>query len=240
MGPVSDFSNLPPDLPAGSVVPNDEGIPVLWASAGPTSLEDFAQLHTQRTRSGFHPVLLDEPGSDWEAETLFESELERVDDLDAEQVLIPWFEESEKQSTWPGLTPAQPLRHDPDVLALELARELLAANATLRLGLIPVSRGADVLAALGWSGAVNFDVSPAELSCVLRSWEGRFGARLAAIDSATIFLSVAAEITEAVSLRLASEHVAFCSDAIYQDGPGTVPAYADALPGRLSWRFWWD
>ncbi|PRY12207.1 DUF4253 domain-containing protein [Kineococcus rhizosphaerae] len=237
---MSGFSNLPGGLPAGAVVMNDDGVPALWASVGPASLEVFTRLHAERTRSGFHPVLLDEPAADWEAESLFESELDRVDDLDAEQVLSSWFEEVEEQSTWPGLAPAQPLRHDPDALALELARELLSADPALRLGLVPVSRGADVLASLGWSGAVNFDASPAELSCVLRSWEERFGVRLVAIDSATVVVSVAAEITETVSLQLAGEHVAFCSDAIYQDGPGSVAEYADELPGQLSWRFWWD
>lgn len=127
---MTDFTNLPVDLPAGAVVLNDGGIPVLWASTGRASLEVYSGFYARRTRSGFHPVLLDETDAGWETESFFESELDRVADLDVEQVLERWFEESEEQSTWPGLTPVQPLGQDPDVLALELARDFLTETAT--------------------------------------------------------------------------------------------------------------
>jgi Domain of unknown function (DUF4253) len=60
----------------------------------------------------------------------------------------------------------------------------------LRLGLVAARRPADVLAVVGWTGAMNYHATSAPLACVLRSWEDRFGARLVRLGFDTMDLLV--------------------------------------------------
>jgi hypothetical protein len=110
-----------------------------------------------------------------------------------------------------------------------------------RLGLVPVGRGADVPAAIGWSGAINHLPDAGVLSAVLRSWEDRFGARLLALETDRLHLSVAAPPrTTAEALAVAAEHFALCPDTVWQ-GYGTLRGYAEeGLLGTPHWTFWWD
>jgi len=70
---------------------------------------------------------------------------------------------------FPGLA----LRQN-DTLSPDERTAALAARPAARIGLIPASRPADVLALTGFNG------TPAEMTAVLRSWEDRFGAALLA------------------------------------------------------------
>lgn len=144
-------------------------------------------------------------------------------------------------SEWPGLAAGRESDDDPDAVAVQVAGAL-TENGWLpgpRLGLVPVERGADALAAIGWAGAATCDL-PA-MSPVLRSWEDRFGARVIALHADRLHLSVAAPPrTPAEALPVAAEHFAFCPDTIWQ-GYDTIRAYVEErLLGSPHWTFWWD
>lgn len=144
---------------------------------------------------------------------------------------------------WPGLAPPGPPGADPGAGADVLARELIRDGwfARPRLALVPARRGADVPAALGWSGPVNREPDTARVSAVLRSWEDRYGVRLLALGFDTLEPHVAAPPrTLAEALPAAAEHLAFCPDNVWQ-GAGSVRAYAaEVLVGLAHWSFCWD
>lgn len=138
--------------------------------------------------------------------------------------------------TFPGLADGEPLVEDP----LDSATEWVSGVRRRHLAVVPVSRPADVLAAVGWSGPCNYGTDLAGLSSVLRSWEERFGAVLVQLDRSTLWLSVAAPPTGLSECRrVAAEHFAFCRDVDWED-PRPLRTYASSLIGRREWRFWWD
>jgi hypothetical protein len=146
--------------------------------------------------------------------------------------------------TFPGLAPPTPglaLLRSAEVV--ENAVEEADAAGDPLLALAPVSRPADVPAAVGWLGTAGSrqpwdDV--AALSAVLRSWEDRFGALLVRMGRATLELAVAAPPWErSECLAIAAEHFAFCDDT-YGGNPGTLRDYANLLRGSTRWSFWWD
>jgi hypothetical protein len=147
-------------------------------------------------------------------------------------------------TTFPGCAPAtagRSLLCPDDVVAAAVDEAELVGEH--QLALVPVSRPADVPAALGWSGTSGSwdgwdDV--AAVSAVLRSWEDRFGAVLVRMGRATLELSVAAPPWErSECLAIAAEHYAFCDDT-YAGNPGTLRDYANLLRGSSRWSFWWD
>lgn len=137
-------------------------------------------------------------------------------------------------SEFPGLVAGREPADEP--LPTEPVVELGQAH----LALVPVSRPADTVAALGWSGAINYGENPAVLSAVLRSWEDRFDAHLVLFDAATLWVSVAAPPwSERDCLGVAAEHFSFCCDVDGED-PRPLARYSADLRGRRCWRFWWD
>ena len=145
---------------------------------------------------------------------------------------------------FPGLAPPTPglaLLRPAEIV--ESAVEEAAGPGDPLLGVVAVSRPADVPAAVGWFGTSGSrcpwnDV--AELSAVLRSWEDRFGALLVRMGRATLELAVAAPPWErSECLAIAAEHYAFCDDT-YTGNPGTLRDYANLLRGNTRWSFWWD
>ncbi len=137
---------------------------------------------------------------------------------------------------FPGLVAGPGPVDDADAEAAELAGRW----AWRHLALVPVSRPADVPAAVGWPGTCNYRDDVVSLSAVLRSWEDRFGARLVMMDRATLWVSVAAPPwTEAECLGVAAEHFSFCCDVDGED-PRPLRVYASTLRGNRTWRFWWD
>jgi len=135
---------------------------------------------------------------------------------------------------FPGLAPIPQGSADEDAL------DRVAAGMQGRLGLVPVTRPADVLAVLGWQGPANYfsDVGP--LSAVLRSWEDRYGAEPIAVGFDTLTVGVRrAPATQNESLRAAAEHFAVCPDNILQ-GVGSISAYANDIRAKPTWSFWWD
>jgi Domain of unknown function (DUF4253) len=140
---------------------------------------------------------------------------------------------------WPGLAPPGD-GPDPD----EFADQYVLGNddGTSRIMLVPAVRGADVLTAVGWDGAVNYIQPKSLLSSVLRSWEERFGARLIEAGFDTLHLAVSAPpVSPGHAERVAAEHFAFCPDNIVQGLSGTIRAYAAKyVLGKADWWFWWD
>lgn len=247
-------------LPSGRIVVAEEsdGEPALWMSDGPAPYGLWARLRAEHPSSGLWPLLLESLGDDeeefrpWASGELDLSRATPPERHDAAALLARGWrahlpEEEELQeviapygSTWPGPAPAGLLRQDPDVLADDYADVLRSFKPSMRLGLVAAGRGADALAAAGWTGPLNYTGDTGEISAVLRDWERRFGARVVGTGFADLYLSVAAPpATLDQALHVAAEHFAFCPDNIWQ-GPGSLAAYAECLVDEDSWRFWWD
>ncbi|MFJ2832540.1 DUF4253 domain-containing protein [Streptomyces sp. NPDC087263] len=148
-------------------------------------------------------------------------------------------------SQWPGLAPATAPDADPDARAAEIADSLADSGSWLkdpRLALVPARRSADIPAAIGWSGPVNYEGDVARLCAVLRSWEDRFGIRVVALTFDQLVLSVAAPpTTTAEAEAVAAEHFAFCPDNVTQGHHETLREYAaHEVLGQKVWSFWWD
>ncbi|MBE2319592.1 DUF4253 domain-containing protein [Solirubrobacter sp. CPCC 204708] len=127
----------------------------------------------------------------------------------------------------PGTTPADdPLEH------------VFATVEVHSLGLVPVRRPADVLAAIGWTGAIN-SFEPVELVPYLRSFEERFDARLVALGFDTVQLAVGRPPASAEAIKAASELYLFNPDVVDQ-GVGTIEALAEEMVQDPHWAFWWD
>ncbi|WP_432514601.1 DUF4253 domain-containing protein [Kineococcus sp. SYSU DK001] len=253
---LADLVAAVPDLPPGRLVA-PAGMrrtgPVVWVGDAPAAPGDWARLAARHPETGLWPLLLDglapgDPERPWLVGE-FSGPTEVVP-LDVEAFLAEQcagaFEDPEEhpdgpEPPWPGLSPALPEVTDPLTAAERFATDLLDHDPHRRLGLVAADRGADVLAAIGWWGAVNSDVAPATLSAVLRSWEDRFGARVVALGFDTLRLSVAAPpTTPEQALPVAAEHLGFCCDEVSREGPADVAGHAAGLVGERAWRFWWD
>ena len=122
----------------------------------------------------------------------------------------------------------------------EGAVERTARETNGRLGLVAVARPADAVAAIGWSGPVNHYEDVGLLAAVLRSWEDRFAAVVVGIGFDTLTLAVQRPVRDRLTAEaLAAEHLAMCSDNIFQ-GAGGIREYARTLLQAARWDFWWD
>ena len=129
---------------------------------------------------------------------------------------------------------------DPTPGARPRSIDHIVATAQGHLGLVPLNRPADILDAVGWMGAVNYDGDPLDMTTVLRSWEQRFDAYVVGLGPDTINLAVGRPpVSIESALAIAAEHFAFCPDNIDQ-GVGTIQEYAESLVGEQQWPFWWD
>ncbi|MEV0907348.1 DUF4253 domain-containing protein [Streptomyces hokutonensis] len=148
---------------------------------------------------------------------------------------------------WPGLAPATDPEPavDPDIRAAEIADFLTESSSRLkepRLALVPARRSADIPAAIGLSGQINYEGDVARLCAVLRSWEDRFGTRVVALTFDQLVLSVAAPpTTQEEAEAVAAEHFAFCPDNITPGHHDALRAYAQhEVLNQQVWSFWWD
>jgi hypothetical protein len=230
--------------------------------------EHWVRLFERRAETGLYPLLLDtltgDPGRPWHDGELSPTSAGTIDVLTANGVLrrfwdevAPEPEEDEDEDgnadadaddeavdditsgPWPGLAPPGEGGQEPDAVARVLA-DLHGGAKTWLLGLVPADRGADTLTVAGWDGPCNHTGHTQEISAVVRSWEERFGARVVAVGFAELSLSVAAPpLTYDHALRVATEHLAFCPDNIWQ-GTGSLEDYAKGLINAEHWSFWWD
>ncbi|MEV6056838.1 DUF4253 domain-containing protein [Streptomyces sp. NPDC052107] len=232
--------------------------PLLWHAEKPAAPGTWKALGAPAARAGLLPVLVDLAASrggpeDW---ALRPGETSYPGDHDAEDVLAEyWAEETEDGEIageiepfggeWPGLAPAGSLSADPDTRAAQVADALRGGRGAVieeaHLALVPARRSADIPAAIGWTGPVNYESDVARVCAVLRSWEDRFGIRVVALGLDTLVVSVAAPpTTEEDAQAVAAEHFAFCPDNVLQGEQDTFRAYAKDLIGALTWTFWWD
>ncbi|WP_461007818.1 DUF4253 domain-containing protein [Streptomyces capparidis] len=228
--------------------------PLLWRSDEPAGADSWARLLPARERAGLYPVLLGgEDGEPWHMELAPELAGE-PDGHDGVAVLERWWAQRVAAgggqapfgTRWPGPAAAPPSPSPgeaPDAVAARVAGALVdfRALSAPRVGLIPARRGADVLAAVGWTGPLNYGNDAAPFSAVLRSWEDRFGARVVALESDVLHLAVPCPPrTVAQALPIAAEHFAFCPDNVWQGGGGLVRYAEQNLLGKRHWSFWWD
>ncbi|MET9787583.1 DUF4253 domain-containing protein [Streptomyces canus] len=251
-------------LPLGRLIDEtDDGPwhePLLWHAEYSASSGAWTALGTPAARAGLLPVLIEVGGSqggpdEWE---LMPGEMSYPGDHDPEELLAEYWayaiEEPDDldetiapyDEAWPGPAPAPAsLRIDPDRRAAETADALLDEGSWFkepRLALVPARRSADIPAAIGWTGPMNFEGDTARICAVLRSWEDRFGIRVLALGFDQLVLSVAAPpTTQDEAEAVAAEHFAFCPDNITQGDHETLRAYAEhAVLGQRVWSFWWD
>ncbi|SOD84664.1 DUF4253 domain-containing protein [Streptomyces sp. Ag109_G2-15] len=232
--------------------------PLLWYAQKQSAPGTWKALSGSAARAGLLPVLVDVGSSqgglgDW---VLLPGETSYPGDHDVEDVLEEYWEEEAADRElaediepfgpeWPGLAPAGTLAVDPDTCAAQVADAVKGGRDSWieepHLALVPARRSADIPAAIGWTGPVNYEGDVARLCAVLRSWEDRFGIRVVALGLDTLLVSVAAPpATLAEAEAVAAEHFAFCPDAIMQNGPENIREYAEELVGAQSWTFWWD
>ncbi|MFF4776871.1 DUF4253 domain-containing protein [Microtetraspora fusca] len=250
-----DGRALPDDLPPGALVWPDPEYdrlrthrrPSFWLSDSPVPASLWSRLRAEHPRSGLWPVLLEDSVQPWSAGQIAPEPASEIDNYRASAFmtevwrdllaggvadLAPYGEEC------PGLAEPGGLVADPDVVADWYAR--IVAGRRTPLGLAAVDRGADVLAVMGWQGAVHHNEWSVPLAAVVRSWEERFGVRVIGMGFNTLDLSVAAPpATPEHALHVAAEHWTFCPDSILQ-GPGTLADYAEQIQGKNAWSFWWD
>lgn len=260
---VSELTSVRPNvaLPPGEVLYGQlsDPSPLCWISDDQPDVRLFARLRTDHRRTGLLPLLLcDDSEVYGDRCTVGVANLEPMEHIDR------WDLNSVMRRIWDGLCQADSdlgpaydldvlapfdyscpapakrgnLLADPDVLANRLLDRFV--DEETRLGLVPVRRGADVLTALGWSGAANHVSRTAGLCAMLRSWEDRFGARVLRLGPDRLDVSVAAppqDVRHAVAV--AAEHWVFCPDRVLQD-VGSLSAYAEEIKGSRTWSFWWE
>lgn len=243
--------------------------PLLWMADGAAGPGAWRSLLPARA-AGLHPVLVDLEGAGLSRWHLAPADMSYPGDHDAEEVLAGYWtgtawEDDEAEDAgegqdeaedtlgalageegaagpWPGLAPAGEPEADVDERAAEVAEGLAATVlGQARIALVRARRSADVPAAIGWTGPVNFENDVARLCAVLRSWEDRFGIRVVALGFDTLTVSVAAPPrTAAEAEAVAAEHYAFCPDNVDQ-GCGSLEEYAaKEVLGSPRWSFWWD
>lgn len=87
----------------------------------------------------------------------------------------------------------------------------------------------------GWNECPTPDI----MMAVGKYWYERHGAVPATISHSVLEFTAHPVIDRKKAFRLALEHMAFCSDCIFQ-GDLTVGRRADSLSKSSLWYFWWD
>jgi hypothetical protein len=257
-------------LPAGVHIVSGYGTarPVAWATTEPVpdAGRVWAALSEVHAQSGLVPLLLSGIGGDpkrpWDTQEFRDpDDLAELDHLDAAELLREdWLhqtteyddydEEDEgyededfarsiaadvapfSRRQFPGLAQAE----DHQLTAGQFDR-VLSGLGPARVGLVPAGRPADALPVLGWNTAF---VTASPLAAVLRSWEGRFGARLLRVGFAEFsVLAQRPPRTLESAQRLAAEHWAFCKE-FGGTGLHDVPGITASLTSSPIWTFWWD
>lgn len=248
-------------LPPGRLIDvTDDGPwhePLLWHAEKQAAPGTWKALGAPAARAGLLPVLVDLGGGQGGVESweLMPGEMTYPGDHDAAELLAEYWDDIAEDelaegaepfgTEWPGLAAAASPTADPDTRAAGIADSLTDGTrgrlTDPHLALVPARRSADIPAAIGWTGPLNYENDVARLCTILRSWEERFGIRVVALGFDTLTVSVAAPpATLAEAEAVAAEHFAFCPDNITQSGTDGLSAYAEDLIGEPAWSFWWD
>jgi hypothetical protein len=226
-------------LPPGRLVASQEspGGTVAWISAEPLPVEQLNEqlqaLAAAFPQTGLWPLRAEGSHGRGLAQPWFDGEMggPETELPDALEVV------SRKQFEEPTVPLATALA--PGVPGPDLDLHALHVDEPGALLLVPVARPADVPAALGWWGGTNYDLSGADFTAVLRSWEDRFGAVLISIGFDTMTVRVGRRpVTDEQIDALLSEHYGFCPDNIDQGTPAET--FRGGLAHWIYWNFWWD
>ncbi|MFF8916755.1 DUF4253 domain-containing protein [Streptomyces sp. NPDC015032] len=257
--PLPSLATSGVQLPSGALV--DATIdgpwhePLLWVADAPASPGTWAAMRAAGRPVGLLPVPIDGGRSDqWPADwDLIPDDTSYPGDHDADEVLGTYWAEcapdelDAADSEYPGLapTPSAEGSGSPDDLAAEIADECTGPDGWFpgsRAALVPARRSADIPAAIGWSGPMNYEDDVARLCAVLRSWEDRFDIRVVLLGFDTLTVSVGRPPTTPAEARaVAAEHFAFCPDNIEQNPPYDLDVYAEKMVlNQETWSFWWD
>ncbi|GAA4609995.1 hypothetical protein GCM10023195_40700 [Actinoallomurus liliacearum] len=237
---------------------------MFWCSDEPLkdAADRWRQLEAQRTETGLFPVLLAfyedvwHPGEgplddsafdvtdyfreEWERYLRQKAEWDAAPPVEVPEDVVPWPDDPGPPfDVWPGLAVGSTPTCDVGEHAAAMVAELAQDGQPLHLALVPVERSADALLAISFHKSSNH-VDLWELWAVIRSWEGRFGTRLIAVDGGTVHVSVAAPPRPEEANRLALEHYLLCPDNIEQDFFVVFATYAERLVSAPRWTFWWD
>jgi uncharacterized protein DUF4253 len=229
--------------------------PVCWLSDEPVTVGLWSRLRAEHHRCGLWPLLLFEDTEDG-AFGFYGEDESSLAQLDAALTLARWWEGlgtkyfasvgAKDIRGWPGLAPPGTSDADPDRVADEVA-EAMVAGEPATLALVPAPRSADTLGLAGWTATDNEDYFAGALSSVVRSWENRYGARVIAVGSGTLWLSVAAPpATVDHAAEIAVEHFTFCPEVEprqnfeYDPERPQFLQYAESIVDQRIWRFWWD
>lgn len=233
-------------IPRGQLVKNADGVAVAWLGTDVLSedrliglIRDLAGVFS---RTGLWPI--------------------RVPTQYRDDAVLdpPWLETGPERSL--AAIPTAPAvyericrdyaRHSADLEPLvppvtALARrqpgpEMMPSGLRIAKGggllLVPVARPADVPAVLGWLGATNTQLTGADITAVLRSWEDRFEAVLVSIGFDTLEVQVGNRPESAQQRgKLVSEHYWICPDNFAASMPDY---YSQGLSTWTRWSFWWD
>jgi hypothetical protein len=244
----------------------DDEEPRLWATSEPVpdAGRVWQALSRMHQDTGLAPILLafldkGHHGRPWDERELNDRcDLASVDQLDASAVLaqswadsLPaeWDEEDDPELAdmtapygqhFPGLA----TRQDQALSEAELTRSMDGFRKA-RIGLVPASRPADVLALVGYNGTVNRYGTPDQLSAALRSWEDRFGTVLVEVGFAHIrMLARRPPRTLPHAQAVAAELWAMCDEFWPAAKPGTsvrdVGEIADRILDIPIWSLWLD
>lgn len=143
-------------------------------------------------------------------------------------------------TAWPGLAPARPILGEPNAFADRVATHLLDDNwlGHVRLALIPAACSSDALVAARYTPSAISDIGGRVAT--LRSWERRYGVRVVAVKTDTVYVSVATPATDAArAAHIACEHFVFAPDNVLQESD-SFAEYVESLVGVGLWGFWWD
>lgn len=248
-------------LPAGKWVHAgfEDAIPVAWITreAVPDAGRVWSALSSAHQQTGLVPFLLGTLYGDttrpWDQEEFsYPADPADLDRMDAAGVLsrmwdgeMPSDEEDEEEDEpwtamrapfskqFPGLAPPEDTP-----LSSEQLDKVLRSLPPKRIGLVPAARPADVLPLIGWTPSDQSDALP--IAAVVRSWEGRFGARLLEVgfDEFRLLVDRPPRSVEHAQ-RIAAEHFAFC-DEFAGRGLHDIPSITASLMGTPIWTFWWD
>lgn len=240
--------------------------PSLWLADNPSpdAAAAWRRLVDLFPHTGLWPLVLTSldaghPARPWDSGELEPISLTHVDALDPGAVLAEgWADSLVPMGVDPFVEHLRPFGAEFPGLAATLSRagppaevlaDAIAPGPWTGIGLVPCHHPADVIAGIGWCGAIN-SRSSAQVSAVLRSWEERFGTVLAGLGFATLTLLVPyPPEDESEALPIAAEMAALCPDVLAEDGPvngfgyaagGTIAGLARLLVNRPVWTLWWD
>lgn len=226
-------------LPEGHLIASMSGRPLAWVSNSTVlDIESlWLRLAGRFDRTGLWPLASSDSWSDPQDQA-WRADPADVSAVDARSFLAKQVLSSGASAIDVPVTPITlNQRTQPPQRALPVTGDQLRQGSFLLL--VPVTRPADTLNALGWTHGVNYDITEAELSAVLRSWEDRFGAVVTTVDLASIEVEVTRPPGADLATAVGYEHYGFCPDNIDQ-GAGTLSAYARQISTARTWSFWWD